>query len=482
MKENTKKIIPWILFLIITSGLLTWIFLSKRVTEEEIATYDNTVAEGQLHYANREYSTSMEKYYEATKLIPDRIGAYEGIIEILLDKNRGTDAEEIINETAKDVSAKNLAILNVLIGDFYYTKGEYTDSLKAYEQATQSDGNNQNANIGYAKSLLQAGDISKATKTLENNVYEGDLLSESQLILTCIYSLEDVEKAKEIILNNEATETWSIYYEEMSQTLNDLTEDTKYNATKLARVYINNGYPYLAIQILEVEKENIGEYVEGLYFLGRAYYEYGENTKAIQTLEDASLVGGLEIEIFWTEARAYLKTQDLDNSLKMYERTVAYSGEEIDQNLAKEYLELLVENNQQLKAEEAIKKFLNYSDEIWVHILALETYSDIEELEKVDFYIEALGEMELTTEQSQEHLYWKARREIEKDTLVKAKETLIALLALDKYNSKYYYLLGKLEFAEGQTENAITALERCLEYDLKYEITEEATKLLSRIE
>jgi tetratricopeptide (TPR) repeat protein len=424
----------------------------------------------------------MESYYDATKIIPSKVDAYQGIVKILLEKNRIEDALDIVEKTAKSVSNEGKSILYVQIGDYYYSTEQYQEALNNYEKAREEDGKNSSANLGYAKALLQKSELEKAMSIIKNGSYEGDLLSESQLILSYIQSVSDIETSTETLTSVDATESWSIYFEEMSNMLASLSEDTKYNATKLARVYINNGYPYLAIQILEPQKDDFNEYLDGLYFLGRAYYEYGDNSSAIEQLDKAALLGGYEIEIFWTEARAYLELKDLESSINMYDKAVAYSGESIQESLANEYIQLLVENNQLAKAETGIKAFLNYNEEAWTKLLAIYVYYNSQQTEKVDYYINELSEMEMSNDYQLEYLYWKGFVEIEKDELSNAKITLADLYALDKYNPKYYYLLGKLEFAQDNTEEAINALEKSLEYDLNYEITDLATKLLSRID
>ena len=59
---------------------------------------------------------------------------------------------------------------------------------------------------------------------------------------------------------------------------------------------------------------------------------------------------------------------------------------------------------------------------------------------------------------------------------------LDSLLDINRYNSKYYFLLGRLQFEQGNATEASDSLKKALEYDLDYEITEEASKLLSSVD
>jgi hypothetical protein len=40
-----------------------------------------------------------------------------------------------------------------------------------------------------------------------------------------------------------------------------------FNSAKLARIYINEGYPYLAVSILSPLKDQMSEYPDGIVFL-----------------------------------------------------------------------------------------------------------------------------------------------------------------------------------------------------------------------
>ena len=173
---------------------------------------------------------------------------------------------------------------------------------------------------------------------------------------------------------------------------------------------------------------------------------------------------------------------DLDNGMSKYDSAVLYAGESVTENLVEEYVGILLENNQGLKAEEILKKVVNYTDESWVHILLVETYYLLGDSDKVDYYLAGLEEVSLSEEESKDYLYWSITVSIENDDTSEIESALEELFAIDRYNPKYYYLLAKRDFANGESDRAKSNLEKSLEYDLEYEITDSALKLLSRVE
>ena len=481
MKRNFKKLIPWILFTLVVGGLIAWIFISKRTTQEELLSYDQKLKEANLHYESKEFSTAMSLFYEATDIVPEKVDAYEGIVNILLSKNRVDDAYDIVKKSAKRVNQNDQALLYSLIGDYYYDVKDFNSAKSMYEESLGIGISYPQGQLSYAKTLLQLGKVDDAKNILQREIYEEDLLYEAKLILSYVYSAQDVEKAKSTVKSIVPSDSWKVYYEEIDGILNSLNDDEKFNATKLSRVYINNGYPYLAISLLEPKEESMAEYLEGLYFLGRAYYEYPENQKSINVLDKAISLGGLESDISWIQARAYWELDDLENAIEKYDKAVAYAGENVSKELVTEYVNILLDNNQGLKAEEILKKVINYTEEAWSRILLVEVYYNLENSEKVNYYISSLDDSELEVGDEKELLYWKTIMLIEKDDIEFAKTNAAELLLLDKYNPKYYFLMGRISFVNGNVQDTKDNLEKCIEYDLDYEITESALKLLSRV-
>jgi tetratricopeptide (TPR) repeat protein len=276
-----------------------------------------------------------------------------------------------------------------------------------------------------------------------------------------------------------------------------LDDDKKFNATKLARVYINNGYPYLAILVLEPQRKEMSEYLEGLYFVGRAYYEYGDYPKSIEALDGALTLGGMEGEIFWIKARASVLTNDLEEAINSYDSAVGYYSGENFAALVEEYFNFLVENDQLLKAEELVRSLLiAFPNEVYLNLLAVELNYTLDEDAKVEFYLDNLEELreEVTFVKNDEKdfLRWRIATLIDnyeenmesnssEEEMASIERYMDELFELDRYNPYYRYFLARIQIIEGEKEMAIQSLEQAIEYDLDYSVTDDALKLLSSL-
>lgn len=480
MKKDLKKYIPWIVLLLVILSLSVWYLLSKRVTQEQTDLYNNKMSEAQQYVEARQYSVAMEKYYEAVDIVPRRLDAYEGLIGILILKNRTKDAIDVIEKSAKPLSSQDKSVLYNIVGDKYFADSDYLKAFDLYDEGLVLGVNNMSLELSLGKVFLKLGDINQAKGKLEKTGYKGKAKAEANLILSYIYSIEDEKKALQTLELVDSSEYMTAYYEEFTGVLKSLDEDAKFNATKLARVYINNGYPYLAIKVLEPIKDEIGEYLEGMYFLGRAYFEYGDYEKAIQFLDGALTLGGMETDILWTKARAYFLQNDLDNTTKSYDSAIGYAGAEISKDLVDEYINILLDNNQALKANLLIRDLVTKYPELpYLYILAVKTHNVLKEDVKVEFYLSELEELELEDSERIEYLELKIQFLLSKDEEID--KYLVELENLDRFSPYYQLYLAQSQIKLEENELATQSLERAIEYDLEYEITEKASKLLSSL-
>jgi tetratricopeptide (TPR) repeat protein len=107
----------------------------------------------------------------------------------------------------------------------------------------------------------------------------------------------------------------------------------------------------------------------------------------------------------------------------------------------------------------------------------------LEDVEKTEYYIEeALAKEDITTEEKKEVLYWSAQLLYDDGDLDTAKEKLASLKELDRFNPFYYLLMGKVQYQEGDFENAKETLELAIEYDLGEGVANEAEKALAKID
>jgi tetratricopeptide (TPR) repeat protein len=491
MKNNIKKYIPWIILVLLVASLGTWYYLSRRVSEEQLSQYESKIGEALDYEESRDFSMAMKRYYEAAEIVPKRVEAYDGIISVLIEKDKLDDAEEVIKQSAKPLSNDDRSSLYKKVGDEYYSRKLFDKAYEMYDAGSFLGVSNPGLELMLGKTYLNLGEVSDARGKLSQSGYIGKELEEANLLLAY------TDKAKSTLNSLTNSDEMEIYYEEFRETLEDLDDDKKFNATKLARVYINNGYPYLAILVLEPQREEIGEYLEGLYFLGRAYYDYGDYSKSIETLDGALTLGGMEGEIFWVKGRAYAFTNNLENAINSYDSAVGYYSGESSAALVEEYFNFLVENNQLLKAEGLVKSLLiAFPDEVYLNLLAVELNYILDEGAKVEFYLDNLEELreEVTFVRNDEKdfLRWRIatlidryERSVGDDSeggeMVDIERYMDELFELDRYSPYYRYFLGKIQIIEGEEEMAIQSLEQAIEYDLDYSVTDDSLKLLSSL-
>lgn len=481
MKVKLKKILPWLVLLLVISGLTTWYLLSRRVSEAERSSYDETIKSAELSFNAREYSEAINKYYEATGVIPQELRAYQGIVKILLLKNRVDQAVAITRESTRALSSVDRSQLYKMIGDYYYENNDYHKAKDIYQEGLSLGVVNADAELALGKALINIGRIEEGRKQIEGNSYEGDSAVEANLVLSYTYALKDIEKAKSQIGSMTASGKWNPYYDEFDTVLKSLDDDKKFNATKLARIYLNSNYPHLALNILKTVEEEITEYVEGMYYIGLAYLQANQYDKAIEYFDKASSLGGMEMQIFWGKARANYSKNDLEGTINNYTKAIEFGGKDAPEELVREYVDILLANKQNLKAADTIKYLLVNQEKAYIYLLGIEVNDQIGERAVVDFYNQQLGKLELTEEEQKEHLYWRTRLAIDDNNISGANVLLEQLLSKDRYNPKYYLLLGMVKMKENDIVGAKSAFEKGIEYDNSNLISEEALKLLSNL-
>lgn len=478
-----KKLLPWIILVLVIGGLAAWYFIANRVTTAENASYDAKIKEAVTMYNSREYSTAMSYYYEAADMIPSRKEAFQGILTILIEKGRADDALSILEKSAKKINNQDQAILYTLVGNAYYGDMNYDKALETFKKGQGVGVNNQDLELIIGKVYLKKGEIDNAAKQFEKDIFENDNLSEAKLLLSYIQSTSDTDAAKSTLGSVSSTEKWKAYYDEFATVLASLNTDTKFNATKLSRIYINNGYPTLAVAILQPLEAEVSEYLEGVYYLGRAYLGLGEYDKALTELDKAVTLGGMEDAILWAKARAYMGKSDLSNAIVNYGKAIGYQGKEPSADLVKEYMDILLENNFTLKADELLQSILKGSKSAYLYIYGIKINYVLNNVEKINYYIAQLDTLTLVDSEKEDYLYFKGKALLDQNgDITQINLVLDSLLNLDRYNPKYYFLVGRSQFEQGKATEASDSLKKAIEYDLNNDITEEATRLLSSVD
>lgn len=348
--KNTFKYAFYALIIILSGVLLS----GCTISEEKIAQYNQLVSDADLLIEGKEYSSAMEKLSDAAELIPSKYDAYERIVEILITKNRLGDAKRLIDESASKLDDRDRGTLYVMLGKKYYQQRDYKNALICYELSKGISDGVENVDLEMAKVYLQQGNIEKAKSLLKGN-YGEDFRTEAKLIYSYVLSTTDKEKALDEIKEIQPEEEWKDAYTQWNDVLKSLDNDELYNSAKLAKVYLDSGYPSLAIYILEPKKADMEEYIDGLYLLGKAYYENGKYQESLDTLLGVTTLSKLNQYLYWIVARNYFMLNNINEATSYYDSAVSYGGDSGEVKLYQEYLDLLIENNQTTKAESILR-------------------------------------------------------------------------------------------------------------------------------
>jgi len=475
--KNTFKYAFYVLILVFSGFFLS----GCTVSEEKIAQYNQLVSDADLLIEGKEYSSAMEKLSDATVLIPSKYDAYERIVNILITKNRLGDAKRLIDESASKLDDRDRGTLYVMLGKKYYEQKDYKNALTCYELSKGISDGVENVNLEMAKVYLQKGDIEKAKSLLNTNFGE-DFRTEAKLIYSYILSTTDKEKAVNEIKDIQPEEEWKDAYSQWNDVLANLDSDELYNSAKLSKVFLDSGYPSLAIYLLEPKKEEMEEYIDGLYLLGKAYYENGKYQESLDTLLGVTTLSELNQYLYWIIARSYFMLNNINEATSYYDSAVSYGGDSSEVKLYQEYLDLLLENNQTTKAESVLRAAERIFDDPWVDIYYIKLSYLTKQTEKTKYYSDRIEYEELEGNYKREYLFWKSKISIENSQLEEAKRTLDLFWELDKYDSRYNLLMSQLKFQEGNLDESRSFAKKAIEYDTHRVVTDEAQKLLARID
>ncbi|MDD3474713.1 MAG: tetratricopeptide repeat protein [Candidatus Dojkabacteria bacterium] len=465
--------------LLLAGGVFTYLYF-RPPTEEEMTRYQETVSEGDLLFEGREYSEAINQYNEAIKIVHVDSDAYSKMIDIYILKNDFDTALEIAQKAQNNLTSADVSILYAKIADAYFKDEDYYNARINYEIAVSLNGN-PTTNLGLAKSYVFSDKFDLAENLLKKE-YDNETVDDAKILYVYILSTDNTDTAKEFInLYTPTDENKAIYFEEFSSVLNSLDEDELFNLTKLSRIYINNGYPSLAIKLLEPKGDEITQYVDALYYLGKAYLETKQYDKAVETLLKSTSLLGYESDKYWMLGRAYYYQDDMVNAVTYYDMAVGYAGEEITRDLVEEYLNILLDANQITKAQEVYSSLVKTIKKEWLYLIGLELYYS-ENDAKFNYYLSELADMDMDDSEKEEYLFWKIRKEIDDTDTDNIDQDFESLLALDRFNPKYYWMKGVYLLSMFDTESAKENFEIAMEYDTQGDVTKNVEDLLAQLE
>lgn len=481
MKKKVLIIVSVVASILLISGGIFAYFYFRPPTQTEIDQYEQILADGDLFFEARKYSQAVEKYSDAVKVIHTDKKAYSKIVDIYLLKNDFELALDIANKAQNSLSASDSSLIYASIANRYYEINDYYNARINYELAASLNSNPQ-VNLGLAKSSVQNADIDRA-KDLLKKTYDDNTSDEATLLYAYIVGLEDTDKAVNILDDYDVVNTdWEGYFDEYMSVLTSLDEDTLFNAAKLARVYVNNGYPTLSISLLEPKLEDLQQYVDGLYLLGKAYLDSANYEDAISILSQTVSLIGYESQKYWMLGRAYYQTDDLVNTSVFYDRAIGYSGNDLNEDLVKEYLQILIDSNQTTKSQEVFSQIIDDIDENWLLLLGVDLYYKANNEAKVAYYLGKLSEKSLSDEELKQYLFWDIKNSLDRNEFENIDISFESLLELDRFNASYYWLKGEYDLKNSDIESAKSNFETALEYDLYGDVSTEVEKLLAQVE
>lgn len=451
-------------------------------SEQSLNKYNELVRDADKLYGQYEYSEALSKYAQAADLVSSQSDAFFGIVKILVDKGQLAQASEIVEKSTGKLSNSDRSKLFAIVGNGYFEADDFSDAEKYYVQASKNGVENTPANVALAQVYIKTGQLDKVKKLLDITDDKDPNFAKAA-ILRAYLKLEETKLAKEQIADLtslDMEDDVKAQYDSLLSALNEATEDKLYTAALLSQEYINAGYPYLAIKVLENKKDDMAEYADGLYFLGRAFFDYGKYGSAIDVFNEALSFDTYTSDVYQLLARSYYINGDQEKAFENFEKAYTFAPDSKKEAVLVEYVDLLLDLEQNSKAQTFLAKGDQESFEIIARSAQLNYMK--RDYEKMDFYLKKLGEMTLTDEQKKEYLNWLITYDIENEKSASARENLDTLRNLDRYNPDYYLLLGKLELAENNADEGRDALESAIEYDLGGETTEAAKKLLARID
>jgi tetratricopeptide (TPR) repeat protein len=481
MKKKILIIISVVVGILLIAGGTLAYFNFRPPTEEQVRRYEQTMSEGEILFEAREYSEAVKKYNQAARIINKDGRAYSRIVDIYLLKNDFETALEVAQKAQDYATVAQVSLIYANIAERYFEVEDFYNARMNYEIASSLN-DNPKVNFGLAKAYVYDGEIDLAKKLLAKE-YDSENVDKAKLLYSYILGLEDTKKAKDFVSNyTPNNKDMSSYFDEYSSTLDSLEEDELFNSAKVARVYVNNNYPTLAIKLLEPKEEEIAQYVDALYYLGKAYLDTKQYDKAVSTLQKSASLIGYESDKYWMLARAYYKKDDLVNSISYYDMAVGYAGDGLSRELVEEYLNILLDSNQINKTQEVYTDIVKTMNSSWLYLIGLETYYKAEGSAKFDYYLNKLANMEMNDNQEKEYLFWKIRGSLEGSRMENVEEELGRLLVLDRFNPRYYWMKGVYSLSLSDTQEAKDSFELALEYDLDGDVTKEVEKLLAPLQ
>jgi len=214
------------------------------------ATANRFIEYGREYYYAGRHVEAKKCFSYAIKMDPENAAALNGFSTVLCDLNNGEWTEEAVDALLKSLKANpnNHKVWNNL-GDYYYLRGEFDESIKYFEKAVEL---NINYPLGFVNLALAYRNTNRgddAFKALQKAIIldPNDPWAFYQLGLTYIFRgmrfecLDDLEKGREIFNSMEEREmnVGDLPVEKMGRLL-DTFLTMKVNVQQIERLLAEN--------------------------------------------------------------------------------------------------------------------------------------------------------------------------------------------------------------------------------------------------
>lgn len=441
--SNNRKVVyalgvVTLLLVVVMGGLVGYRYFSKSSTKSR---YDQLLQTAADQHNNREYSAALSTYNDALVLDSTSQAAYVGVLNILLDKNLSNDAQEFVDGASQVLSGTELGDLYLMIAEHYFTNKKWDSAERNFAQADKLGSMNGNSIDQYAISSLNAG--GDRWSSLVTSISNAELKS-------ILKQYSDVTDAK--------------------------GSTSLYERAKLSQKAINLKAYRVAVGLLE-DQEDVVEYWDGLYFLGRAYYELGEYEKAGKYIDMAVLIAPDDTSLQLLAARNSVLMRKPSEALTHYDQYIIYSKEdEVELSVLGEYVELLIKERRYSHALDTLAKMKQSSDEI--DLLKLKVLLAQGESAEITKAIDRMSStMEPDSDAYYMYLWLSSLWYVEQGQFTKAEQVISQVdqseVSDDPY---YYYVMGRLINAKGDEKDADNYFKQAIEKDLDGTLSEMALK------
>ncbi len=483
MKIALRILIITLFVAVITFGV--YYYFRVNISQQTVDKYNVLIKQGDDAFAINEYADALTNYSNAADLIPTKVDSYSHILDVLILKNQLGMSEDIVNKSSAAVSNSDKYVLELKLAQAFLKIQDY-DKAKTYFTNANNIKTTDETRLGLGTIDIYNNNLDDASKLLSViNDSNYNNFAQAKLLLAYL-KLSSITDAKSVLSAIDTTQVKDTALQAKIVAYNLLltkgTTDDLYNSTLVSKEFVNQGFPNLTVKVLEPQLPKMGEYFDGLYFLSRAYYDLGKYQSSMDVAQTAASISN-DYRAYLIIARDYYLTQDFDNSFSYYNKAIVAAPDANEPIIYQEYIKLLSINNRQSEIETQLNAAYKKFNTSWVELLYTDLYYNEKNYTKMATYIDKLGKRsDLTDADKKSYFKYKILYSIENGKLTQANEDLNLLKSLDRYNPEYYWLNGWVLLIQNNKTEAKSNLNKAINYDLNGQTTENAKKLLARID